>query len=61
MITQQIVQLRQIGGVVLERLLVHVEELDASDDGSLLDIRIRVGHSDIDGLLDVFGHTIEFE
>ena len=38
-----------------------MEELDAADDGGLLDIWVRVGQADIDCLLHILSNTIELE
>ena len=38
-----------------------MEELDAADDGGLLDIWVRVGQADIDCLLDILSDALELE
>jgi len=38
-----------------------VEELDGANNGGLLDVSVGVSKTNVDGLLNIFGHSIELE
>ncbi len=61
LVSCELVKLLHIVGVVSKSFLVHVEQLDATDDASLFHIRVTVCEADVDGLLHIFGHSLEFQ